>query len=30
MSPDTLRKLREWLTLKEAASELSTALSEDV
>ena len=30
MSPDALRKLREWLTLKEAASELSTALSEDV
>ena len=30
MSPDTLRKLREWLTLEEAASELSTALSEDV
>ena len=30
MSPDTLRKLREWLTLNEAASELSTALSEDV
>ena len=30
MSPNTLRKLREWLTLKEAASELSTALSEDV
>ena len=30
MSPDTLRKLREWLTLKEAASELATALSEDV
>ena len=29
MSPDTLRKLREWLTLEEAASELSTALSED-
>ena len=30
MSPDTLRKLREWLTLEEAASELATALSEDV
>ena len=30
MSPDTLRKLREWLTIEEAASELSTALSEDV
>ena len=30
MSPDTLRKLRKWLTLDEAASELSTALSEDV
>ena len=30
MSPDTLRKLREWLTLEEAASVLSTALSEDV
>ena len=30
MSPDTLCKLREWLTLEEAASELSTALSEDV
>ena len=30
MSPDTLRKLREWLTLEEAASELSTVLSEDV
>ena len=30
MSPDTLRKLREWLTTEEAASELSTALSEDV
>ena len=30
MSPDTLRKLRKWLTLGEAASELSTALSEDV
>ena len=30
MSPDTLRKLREWLTPKEAASELATALSEDV
>ena len=30
MSPDTLRKLRKWLTLKAAASELSTALSEDV
>ena len=24
MSPDTLRKLRKWLTLDEAASELST------
>ena len=30
MSPDTLRKLREWLTIEEAASVLSTALSEDV
>ena len=30
MSPDTLRKLRKWLTIEEAASELSTALSEDV
>ena len=30
MSPDTLRKLREWLTLEEAASEFATALSEDV
>ncbi len=30
MSPDTLRKLREWLTIEEAASELSTALSEHV
>ena len=30
MSPDTLRKLRKWLTLGEAASELATALSEDV
>ena len=30
MSSDTLRKLREWVTLEEAASELSTALSEDV
>ena len=30
MSSDTLRKLREWLTLEEAASVLSTALSEDV
>ena len=30
MSPDTLRKLRKWLTLEEAASELSTAFSEDV
>ena len=30
MSPDTLRKLREWLTLEEAASVLSTALSEAV
>ena len=30
MSPDTLRKLRKWLTLEEAASELTTALSEDV
>ena len=30
MSPDTLRKLRKWLTLDEAASDLSTALSEDV
>ena len=30
MSPDTLRKLRKWLTLEEAASELSTALSEAV
>ena len=30
MSPNTLRKLREWLTLEETASELSTALSEDV
>ena len=29
MSPDTLRKLREWLTIEETASELSTALSED-
>ena len=30
MSPDTLRKLREWLTIEEVASELSTTLSEDV
>ena len=30
MSPDTLRKLREWLTIEETASELSTALSEHV
>ena len=30
MSPDTLRKLREWLTIEEAASELSAALSEHV
>ncbi len=30
MSPDTLRKLREWLTIEETASELSTALSENV
>ena len=30
MSPNTLRKLREWLTIGETASELSTALSEDV
>ena len=30
MSPNTLRKLREWLTIEETASELSTALSEDV
>ena len=30
MSPDTLRKLREWLTIEETASELSTALSEEV
>ena len=30
MSPDTLRKLREWLTIEEAASELSTVLSEHV
>ena len=30
MSPDTLRKLREWLTIEETASELSTALSDDV
>ena len=30
MSADTLRKLREWLTLDEAASELSTALAEHV
>ena len=30
MSPNTLRKLREWLTLEETASVLSTALSEDV
>ena len=30
MSPDTLRKLREWLTIEEAASELSTTLSDDV
>ena len=30
MSPDTLRKLREWLTIDEAASELSTAVPENV
>ena len=30
MSPDTLRKLCKWLTLEETASELSTALSEEV
>ena len=30
MSPDVLRKLRKWLTLEDTASELSTALSEDV
>ena len=30
MSADTLLKLREWLTLDEAASELSTALAEHV